>query len=134
MTSFTDRQMKSPWVYHSHLWAIFFMEDFEEGALSGAVYKPHSWFFYINDTLVIWPHGSERQKDLLEYLNSIHHNIQFTMETERDGHLPFLNICIYRGPDGSLGHMVYRKPIQTNLCLMQSHTIIQQTSNLFCPP
>jgi hypothetical protein len=52
---------------------------------------------------------------------------------QRDGHLPFLGVCIYRRPDGSLGHMVCRKPIQTILCLMQSCTTIQQTSNLSCP-
>jgi hypothetical protein len=26
---------------------------------------------------------------------------------EEDGHLPFLDIDIYRKPDGSLGHKVY---------------------------
>jgi hypothetical protein len=41
------------------------------------------------------------------------------METERDGHLPFLDIDIrvYRKPDGSLGHRVYSKPTHTNLYL-----------------
>ena len=39
------------------------------------------------------------------------------METEKDGHLPFLDIDIYRRPDGSLGHKVYRKPTHTNLYL-----------------
>jgi hypothetical protein len=36
-------------------------------------------------------------------------------ETERDGHLPFLDI--YSKPYGSLGHNVYRKPTHTNLYL-----------------
>jgi hypothetical protein len=39
------------------------------------------------------------------------------METERDGHLPLIDIDIYRKPDGSLGHRVCRKPTQTNLYL-----------------
>jgi hypothetical protein len=39
------------------------------------------------------------------------------METEKDGHLTFLDIDIYRKPDGSLGHRVYRKPTHTNLYL-----------------
>ncbi|XP_023713951.1 uncharacterized protein LOC111867940 [Cryptotermes secundus] len=39
------------------------------------------------------------------------------METESEGHLPFLDIDIYRRPDGSLGHRVYRKPTHTNLYL-----------------
>ncbi|PNF22070.1 hypothetical protein B7P43_G09300 [Cryptotermes secundus] len=33
------------------------------------------------------------------------------------GHLPFLDIDIYRRPDGSIGHTVYRKPTYTNLYL-----------------
>jgi hypothetical protein len=39
------------------------------------------------------------------------------METESEGHLPFLDMDIYRRPDGSLGHKVYRKLTHTNLYL-----------------
>jgi hypothetical protein len=39
------------------------------------------------------------------------------MEKEEDGHLPFLYIDIYRKPNGSLGHRVYRKPTHTNVYL-----------------
>jgi hypothetical protein len=37
------------------------------------------------------------------------------METESEGHLPFLDLDIYRRPDGSPGHKVYRRPTHTNL-------------------
>jgi hypothetical protein len=39
------------------------------------------------------------------------------METECEGHLLFLDLDIYRGPDGSLGHEVYHKPTHINLYL-----------------
>ena len=39
---------------------------------------------------------------------------------EKEGHLPFLDIDIYRKRDGSLGHKVYRKPTHTNLYLHQN--------------
>jgi hypothetical protein len=39
------------------------------------------------------------------------------MEMEEGNHLPFLDIDIYRRPDGILGHRVYRKPTHTNLYL-----------------
>jgi hypothetical protein len=39
------------------------------------------------------------------------------MEIEITGQLPFLDLDIYRRPDGSLGHKEYRKPILTNLYL-----------------
>jgi hypothetical protein len=42
------------------------------------------------------------------------------METEKDGHLPFLDIDIYRETDGCLGHKIYRKPTHTNLYLQQN--------------
>jgi hypothetical protein len=41
------------------------------------------------------------------------------MEKEENGHLPFLDIDIYRKTDGSLGHKVYRKPTHTYLYLHQ---------------
>jgi hypothetical protein len=31
------------------------------------------------------------------------------MEIEENGHLPFLDMDIYKKKDGSLGHKVYRK-------------------------
>jgi hypothetical protein len=40
--------------------ANFFMEDFEKKALELAIHKPAYWFRYVNDTFVVWPHGSEK--------------------------------------------------------------------------
>jgi hypothetical protein len=70
--------------------ANFYMEVFEEMALDRAPHKPLCWFRYVDDTFVIWPHGPDRLRDFLDHLNTVHQSIQFTMETERDGHLPFL--------------------------------------------
>lgn len=44
-------------------------------------------------------------------------NIQLTMETEREGHLPFPETDIYVRPDSTLGHKVYGKPTHINLYL-----------------
>jgi hypothetical protein len=48
-----------------------------------------------------------REVRLLDHLNGLHRNIQFTIEMERVGHLPFLGVDICRRSDGSLGHEVY---------------------------
>jgi len=66
--------------------------------------------------LAPWPRRTDR---ILNHLNRLHNTIQFTMEIEEEGHLPFLDIDIYRKTDGSLGHKVYRKPTHTNLYLHQ---------------
>jgi hypothetical protein len=94
-----------------------YMENYEERALDLAPHKPLCWFCYVDDTFVIWPQGPDKLKDFLNHLNSITQCIQSTMKTETEGHLPFLDIDIYRRPDGSLGHKVYCKSTHTNLYL-----------------
>ncbi|KAJ8953294.1 hypothetical protein NQ318_015876 [Aromia moschata] len=44
-----------------------------------------------------------------EYLNTLHSNIKFTMETEKDGVLPFLDVLVRRTNNNKLAHGVYRK-------------------------
>jgi hypothetical protein len=87
----------------SPITANFFMEDFEKMALNQATRKSLCWFCYMDDTFVIWPQGPDRLRDFLDHLNSVHQNIQFIMKMERGGHLPFLDIGIYRRPSGSMG-------------------------------
>jgi hypothetical protein len=98
--------------------ANFYMEDYEKAAReSPPPLIPRCWFRYVDDTVVSWQHGPDNLKDFPHHLNSIHQSIQFTMETESEGHLPLLHLDIYRRPDGSLGHKVYHKPTHTNLYL-----------------
>ena len=100
--------------------ANFFMEEFEKKAIEQAAHKPVCCFRYVDDTFVIWPHGQEKLTEFLSHLNGLHNKVQFTMEKEEEGHLPFLDIDIYRKMDGSPGHKVYQKPTHTNLYLRQN--------------
>ncbi|KAJ4434821.1 hypothetical protein ANN_23392 [Periplaneta americana] len=84
---------------------------------NSATHKPSHFFRYVDDTFVVWPHGQDKLQEFLQHLNSIHANIQFTMEVESEGSLPFLDIHIHRKADGTLGHGVYRKPTHTDLYL-----------------
>jgi hypothetical protein len=77
--------------------------------------KPRCCFRYVNNTFIIWQYGSDKLKDFLHQMNSIHQSFQFTMGTESEGHFPILHLDIYKRQDGSLGHKVYRKPTHTNL-------------------
>jgi hypothetical protein len=98
--------------------ASFFKQDFGLMKLDRVACKPLCWFHCV-DNSVIWPHGPERLR-LSDYVTSEQQNIQFTMETERDGHIPFLDIELYRRPDGSLGHKVYSKHTHSSLYLNSS--------------
>jgi len=70
---------------------------------------------------------NRRRERFHNRLNDLHRNIQFTMETGRDGHLPFLEIDIYRRLHGSLGHKVYLKPTHSNLYLSPDYITLPQT-------
>ncbi|XP_062837651.1 uncharacterized protein LOC134299269 [Anolis carolinensis] len=94
--------------------ANFYMEYFEKQALETAPKKPTVWFRYVDDTFTIWSHGEEELSKFLDHLNSIHPNIQFTMEKEKEGKLPFLDVLVIRKPNQQLGHTVYRKPTHTD--------------------
>jgi hypothetical protein len=50
----------------------------------------------------------------LNYINNIHPNINFTMETEQNNNLPFLDMTIQRNSNG-FHSSIYRKPTFTGL-------------------
>ena len=61
----------------------------------------------MDDTCTVLP------RDLVDsfhsHLNSIDTNIQFTVEKESDGQLPFLDILLARDESGSISTSVYHK-------------------------
>lgn len=54
----------------------------------------------------------------VDFLNSFYQNIQFTVEMEQGGKLPFLDMLIEKHLNGTLGWSVYRKPTHAILCLL----------------
>ena len=99
--------------------ADIFMEEFENSSLNTADLQPKLWLRYVDDTFVVWPHGRDTLQDFLLHLNQQHPSIKFTMETEEDHKIAFLDVGISRNPDGSLHHNVYRKPTHTDRYLNQ---------------
>ena len=92
--------------------ADLYMEFFEELALRTAPTKPRLWKRYVDDTCCIVKKGTV--EELLTHLNSVRPSIRFTVEVEKDGRLPFLDILLQRRDDGSLDVTVYRKPTHTD--------------------
>ena len=83
------------------------MEDVEERAFAAAVVTPKFFRRYVDDCFAILP--KKEVQTFLDHLNRQEPSIQFTLETEQDGVLPFLDLSIKRNPaDGSLDFGVYR--------------------------
>ena len=66
----------------------------------------------MDDTFTIL--DSENIDDFLQHLNNQQPSIRFTMETEKDNKLAFLDTAVLREPDGRLTTSVYRKPTHTD--------------------
>ena len=92
--------------------ANLYMESFEEQAITTSSYKPTIWKRYVDDTFTILDHG--KVDDFLQHLNNQQPSIRFTMETENNNKLAFLDTAVSREPDGRLTTSVYRKPTHTD--------------------
>ncbi|XP_015757812.1 PREDICTED: uncharacterized protein LOC107337209 [Acropora digitifera] len=87
--------------------ADLYMEAFEEQALTTAPEPPRIWKRYEDDTFTI---TKKNMDNFLNHLNQQHPSIRFTMETENDNKIAFLDSLVTREPDGKLHTSVYRKP------------------------
>ena len=83
--------------------ANLYMETFEEQAIESAPSKPKIWKRYVDDTFTIL--DRDRVDSFLNHLNSQQPTIRFTMETENDNKIAFLDASVSTEPDGRLtGH------------------------------
>ena len=96
--------------------ANLYMEAFEEQAIESAPYKPKIWKRYVDDTFTILDRGNVNS--FLHHLNSQQPTIHFTMETEKESKIAFLDTSVSREPDGRLTTSVYRKPTHTDQYLV----------------
>jgi len=61
-------------------------------------------------------------QETLDHLNIIRPSIQFSVEVEEDGILPFLDVKLHRGHKGTLDITVFQKETHTDRYLQfQSH-------------
>ena len=72
------------------------MDFIEQSALNSFPLKHSLWFRFVDDILVVWEHGQDSLKDFLAHLNSFDSNLQFTIELEDSGKLPFLDVLIIK--------------------------------------
>jgi hypothetical protein len=70
-------------------------------------FKPFYYRRYVDDTFLIF-NDRDHSTKFLEYLNQQHPNIEFTMETESDGFLPFLDLGV-AVESGKITTEIFRK-------------------------
>ena len=104
------------------------MEDVEQRALATSPVKPFFWKRYVDDVISAVS-GNEAER-LLSHLNSVEPSIQFTLEREKDRHLPFLDLNVSRGVQGNLETSVYCKSTYTDkyLAFDSHHPICHKKS------
>ncbi|XP_053692011.1 uncharacterized protein LOC128740493 [Sabethes cyaneus] len=95
----------------SPLLAELFMSDFEEKLQSEKLF-PRVWKRYVDDIYAIVKERYVPQT--LNWLNSQHEKINFTVEQEVEGKLPFLDLLITRKEDNTLKFSIFRKPTSTD--------------------
>lgn len=71
---------------------------------------PKLWIRYVDDIFAVV--NKEEVEETLRGINEAHKDIKFTIETEEEGKLPFLDILVKRNGQ-RLGFEVYRKPTST---------------------
>lgn len=100
----------------SPLLADIFMDNFEDtifnsnnSLLKHILY----WKRYVDDILCLWT-GTDRQiNQFLNYINSLHNKIKFTLELEVDHSINFLDLTITH-KNNYHSFKIYRKPTQTD--------------------
>ncbi|XP_064470310.1 uncharacterized protein LOC135385061 [Ornithodoros turicata] len=91
------------------------MEFVEDKALEDAGQFITFYRRYVDDTFVIIKKNFTNT--FFDKLNSIHPNIQFTCEEEKEKKIAFLDVLVQRDPCGNLKTSVYRKPCDTSQVL-----------------
>ena len=91
-----------------------YMEVLEENVLQSAPKKPALWKRYVDDVFLIWEHGEEHLNEFHRLINSYCDDINFTVEREENGCLPFLDVMVKK-QSGRLQTSVFRKPTCSNV-------------------
>ena len=85
-----------------------FMASLETGPLYESISSLSFYRRYVDDIFIIMDETLSITH-LLDIFNQAHPSIQFTSEFEVNNSLPFLDVLLFKRPDGSLSRTVYRK-------------------------
>ena len=87
------------------------IEDVKERTLGTTDIPLRFWKRYVDMCTALL---ANRLQELLDQLNGVEPSIQFLVEIESEGKLPFLDVLLQRDPDGLIATTVYRKSTHTD--------------------
>lgn len=90
------------------------------------------WYRYVDDVLACFT-GTERQLDnFLDFINSIHNNIKFTIEKEHNNSINFLDLSINK-INNKHNFAVFHKPTHTDMTIHNTscHPIQHKLASFF---
>ena len=89
-----------------------YMQATETTTLTTTSHLPKVWGRHVDDVFSI--RRKSNLHDFFQHINSLHPKTKFTMETEQNSQLPFLDTLIQRNSDNTISVRVYRKPRHTD--------------------
>ena len=92
--------------------ANLYMEYLEDELLPTLAEQPLLWLRYVDDVFIIWPDNLDFE-NFFSRVNTLAPTINFTVEKEANGCLPFLDTTVIRN-NTQLNFKVYRKPNSVN--------------------
>ena len=93
-------------------YAIISLDDFEEDALANYHQQPWVWWRFIDDIFLIWEHGEESLNVFVDYLNSVHPTLKFTVKYSKT-QVEFLDVLV-SNENGHIRTNLYVKPTDTH--------------------
>lgn len=83
--------------------------------------KQDLWLCYVDNTLILWNHGTDNSKQFLSHINNQNLAIHFIIELENPGSLPFLDVTVEHN---NLRFTEHRKETHRSVsAITQNHSI-----------
>ena len=108
--------------------ANFYMEKFEDVAITSAKTPPDIWLRYVDDTFVVL--STDTIEEFTTHINGMDTNIKFTREEAVENKLAFLDTWVVQDDNGNIKTLVYRKPTHTDqyLAFESNHHLAHKKS------
>ena len=93
--------------------ANLFMRHLEDKLIDGHHLKPKVWYRFVDDVFIVWEHGEDTLKEWVQYLNTSHSSIKFTLEHSIQ-EINFLDTLVKKDNNNKLYTDLYTKKTDTN--------------------